>query len=118
MLDQWYIVETTIYAVGLVAFLLGREVQPRVGPLNIKIFCIIHLAVLGWAAILSVTAFQAYETGNWNAAFVAVVVFQSVYILDIILFEVSISKKSYLKKESSLTSLVYVFKSTVLLWCK
>lgn len=78
----------------MVAFLYGREVQPRFGPLNFKIFCIIHLAILGWAALLAVTAFQAYETGKGNAAFATVAVLQSVYILDIILFQVCTCKQT------------------------
>jgi hypothetical protein len=88
----------TICFLGVVAFLYGREVQPRIGPLNIKIFCVIHLAMLGWAALLTVIAFQAYVTGKGNAAFYTVAVLQSVYILDIILFQVCICMQTIFLK--------------------
>lgn len=82
---------TSSSGTGLVAFLFGREVQPKIGPLNFKIFCFIHVAVLGWTSQLIVTSYQAYESGRGNTAFFTVAALQFVYILDIILFEASLS---------------------------
>jgi len=63
-------------------------VQPQLGPLNMKVFSVVHVAFLGWATILGILVHHAFVTSSMNTSFAIVAGLQFLYILDFIVFEV------------------------------
>eukprot|EP01012_Entosiphon_sulcatum_P034276 TRINITY_DN4344_c0_g1_i1.p1 TRINITY_DN4344_c0_g1~~TRINITY_DN4344_c0_g1_i1.p1 ORF type:complete len:435 (-),score=53.89 TRINITY_DN4344_c0_g1_i1:382-1686(-) len=72
-------------------FFIGRELNPRVGPLDLKEFCELRPGLIGWTVINVGLLLKQYERdGNVNAALAAVVVFQGLYVWDSLYNEVSV----------------------------
>ncbi|XP_061407400.1 delta(14)-sterol reductase TM7SF2-like isoform X1 [Lethenteron reissneri] len=62
-------------------FVLGRELNPRMGALNVKHFCELRLGLLGWVVlVLGLVAAQARDAGTPCSALALVATFQIVYI--------------------------------------
>uniref|UniRef100_A0A0B7B1M0 Delta(14)-sterol reductase n=2 Tax=Arion vulgaris TaxID=1028688 RepID=A0A0B7B1M0_9EUPU len=69
-------------------FFIGRELNPRIGPLDLKFFCELRPGLIGWVVldwIMVVRAFQ--ETGVFPSNLVLVTVFQTLYVADALWFE-------------------------------
>ena len=70
---------------------MGRELNPRVGQFDWKIFCEMRPGLIGWVFINYCMLVKQYETyGFVTASMVLVCFFQSWYILDALWFEEAI----------------------------
>lgn len=62
-------------------FVLGRELNPRMGTLNVKHFCELRLGLLGWVVlVLGLVAAQTRDAGTPCSALALVATFQIMYI--------------------------------------
>ena len=70
-------------------FFIGRELNPRVGPLDIKFFFEMRPGLIGWVVIdwiMVVKAFQ--DSGEFPPGLTLVTLFQTLYVADALWFEV------------------------------
>ena len=70
-------------------FFVGRELNPRVGPLDLKFFCELRPGLIGWVMLNMAFAVQAHQTGNYSIALGMVIFFQTIYVADGLFFEVT-----------------------------
>lgn len=71
-------------------FFIGRELNPRVGSLDLKFFCELRPGLIGWVIMDWIMVYKAYEeTGTLPANLLLVTVFQTIYVADALWFEVS-----------------------------
>ncbi len=69
-------------------FFLGRELNPRVGSLDLKEFCELYPGLIGWVVLnLGMAHKQLQLTGAVSPSMILVNVFQAVYVLDSLVFE-------------------------------
>ncbi|RUS80561.1 hypothetical protein EGW08_011701 [Elysia chlorotica] len=69
-------------------FFIGRELNPRVGPLDLKFFCELRPGLIGWVMMDWIMVLKAYqETGTFPPNLVLVTVFQTLYVADALWFE-------------------------------
>ncbi|XP_025091880.1 lamin-B receptor-like isoform X2 [Pomacea canaliculata] len=69
-------------------FFMGHELNPRMGPLDLKFFCELRPGLIGWAILNIVFLLKAYqETGVFPPALTMVVFFQFVYVADALVYE-------------------------------
>lgn len=72
-------------------FWMGRELNPRIGSLDLKFFCELRPGLLGWVILnLGMLAKQKEVLGHVSASMVMVNVFQGLYVWDGLYFERSI----------------------------
>ncbi|ELU01125.1 hypothetical protein CAPTEDRAFT_167905 [Capitella teleta] len=71
-------------------FFMGRELNPRFGPLDLKFFCELRPGLIGWAALNWIFVYEGYATGKFTPALALVAICQTVYVLDALFFEDSI----------------------------
>lgn len=70
---------------------MGRELNPRVGPLDWKFFCELRPGLIGWVLINYCMMAKQYEMfGTVTISMVLVCAFQLVYVLDALWFEEAI----------------------------
>jgi hypothetical protein len=70
---------------------MGHELNPRVGPLDLKVFCELRPGLIGWMLLNFTFLLEAYQkTGGFPPALTMVVAFQFVYVADALWFEVGI----------------------------
>ncbi|XP_030632568.1 delta(14)-sterol reductase TM7SF2 [Chanos chanos] len=75
----------------LVEFALGREVDPRLGRIDLKHFAMVRIGFIGWAMVDLSYLLTAVETqGSPSLCLLLVVIFQFIYILDFVLDEDSV----------------------------
>lgn len=71
-------------------FFIGRELNPRIGPLDLKFFCELRPGLIGWVALDWIFVIKDYqETGTLSPNLVLVTLFQTLYVGDALWFEVS-----------------------------
>lgn len=69
-------------------FFMGRELNPRIGPLDLKEFCELYPGLIGWIVLnLAMAHKQLTETGSVSASMVLVNIFQGIYVFDALYFE-------------------------------
>lgn len=69
-------------------FYIGRELNPRIGPVDLKFFCELRPGLLGWVIInLGMLSKQREIQGYVSASMVMVNVFQGLYVWDALFFE-------------------------------
>lgn len=69
-------------------FFLGRELNPRIGSLDLKEFCELYPGLIGWVILnLGMAHKQLAMTGTISAPMVLVNIFQAIYVLDSLVFE-------------------------------
>ncbi|KAF3910189.1 hypothetical protein ABW21_db0201210 [Orbilia brochopaga] len=62
---------------------IGRELNPRIGNLDIKLFCELHPGMMGWAVLnLAFAAHQYQSIGRITDSMILVNIFQFWYIFD------------------------------------
>ncbi|CAM9605547.1 unnamed protein product [Ectocarpus sp. 6 AP-2014] len=72
-------------------FYIGRELNPRIGPLDLKCFCELRPGLLGWVVInLGMLLKQRELQGYVSSSMIMVNVFQGLYVWDGLFFERSI----------------------------
>lgn len=70
---------------------MGRELNPRIGQLDLKEFCELYPGLIGWAVINLAMAYKQHEMwGHVSASMVLVCLFQLLYVVDALWFEKSI----------------------------
>lgn len=77
--------------VGLSAmydFYIGRELNPRIGPIDLKFFCELRPGIIGWAIInLGMMSKQKQIIGYVSAPMILLNLFQGLYVWDSLFFE-------------------------------
>lgn len=69
-------------------FFIGRELNPRIGPLDLKFFCELRPGLLGWVIVnLGMLMKQREVQGYVSASMIMVNVFQGLYVWDGLFFE-------------------------------
>ncbi|CAM9130090.1 unnamed protein product [Hapterophycus canaliculatus] len=69
-------------------FFIGRELNPRIGPLDLKFFCELRPGLLGWVVInLGMLLKQKEMQGYVSASMIMVNVLQGLYVWDSLFFE-------------------------------
>lgn len=69
-------------------FYMGRELNPRIGPLDLKCFCELRPGLIGWAIInLGMLAKQRETLGYVSSPMIMVNLFQGLYVWDGLFFE-------------------------------
>ena len=69
-------------------FFLGRELNPRVGSLDLKEFCELYPGLIGWIVLnLGMAHKQVQLSGAVSPSMILVNVFQAIYVLDSLVFE-------------------------------
>ncbi|KAK3732989.1 hypothetical protein RRG08_002595 [Elysia crispata] len=69
-------------------FFIGRELNPRIGPLDLKFFCELRPGLIGWVMLDWLMVLKAYQdTGVFPPNLVLVTVFQTLYVADALWFE-------------------------------
>lgn len=69
-------------------FFMGRELNPRIGPLDLKFFCELRPGLIGWVILDWLMLVKAHETtGTFPPNLVLVTVFQTLYVADALWFE-------------------------------
>ncbi|GFN94499.1 delta(14)-sterol reductase [Plakobranchus ocellatus] len=72
-------------------FFMGRELNPRIGPLDLKFFCELRPGLIGWVLLDWLMVYKAYQdTGAFPPNLVLVSVFQTLYVADALWFEEAI----------------------------
>ncbi|BFZ12045.1 hypothetical protein BsWGS_15084 [Bradybaena similaris] len=69
-------------------FFVGRELNPRIGMLDLKFFLQLRPGLIGWIALDWIMVVKAYqETATILPSLVLVAVFQTLYVVDALWFE-------------------------------
>ena len=69
-------------------FFLGRELNPRIGSLDLKEFCELYPGLIGWAVLnLGMAHKQYMMTGSISTSMILVNLFQALYVFDSLVFE-------------------------------
>jgi len=68
-------------------FFMGRELNPRIGPLDLKFFFELRPGLIGWAVLNGCFLASAYSKGPLNPALVLVAIGQIVYVVDALVNE-------------------------------
>jgi hypothetical protein len=93
-----------IFFLGCVSYdwFMGRQLNPRFGPLDLKFFCELRPGLIGWAALNWIFVFEGYTTGKMTPALALVAIFQTLYVADALFFEVrlALSARNSLKFSS------------------
>lgn len=63
-------------------FWIGRELNPRIGDLDLKFMCELRPGLIGWSLLNWAFVTRAYETGVISPAIVLVALFESWYVAD------------------------------------
>src|SRR6218665_1903086 len=71
-------------------FYMGRELNPRIGGVDLKQFFIVNVGLLGWATLESFTLVEAFQKDLWTGTLLLVAWFHSSYLLDALLFQVNL----------------------------
>lgn len=72
-------------------FFMGRELNPRLGTLDLKEFCELYPGLTGWLVLnWAMTAHAAQREGGITMALVLVNMFQTIYVADAMWFEPAI----------------------------
>jgi len=71
-------------------FFIGRELNPRVGPVDLKFFCELRPGLIGWVMLDFVFVAEAWKTmeGSSLSALLLVVAFHVLYVADALWHEV------------------------------
>ena len=70
-------------------FFIGHELNPRIGPLDLKFFCELRPGLIGWVILDLSYLIKACELyGSPSPALVIVVIFHAFYVADALWFEV------------------------------
>ena len=70
-------------------FYMGRELNPHVGPLDLKFFCELRPGLLAWAVLDLCYVVEQWQTqGRVEASLLMVVTCQLLYVGDALYFEV------------------------------
>lgn len=69
-------------------FFMGRELNPRLGPLDLKFFCEMRPGLIGWTLINWIFVHEAYVASRLTPALVLVAAFQTLYVADALFYEV------------------------------
>jgi len=68
-------------------FFIGRELNPRIGPVDLKEFCELYPGLIGWTLLNLANAHKQLKTTN---SMIMVNIFHFVYVLDALVHEPSI----------------------------
>ena len=72
-------------------YFIGRELNPRVGGFDLKVFCELTPGLIGWLLLDLGFAHKQYQmTGAVSPAMGLVCVFQALYVVDALWFEPAI----------------------------
>ena len=70
-------------------FFMGHELNPRIGPLDLKVFCELRPGLIGWMMLNLAFLYEAFEkTGTFPPNLTLAVFFQFIYVADCMWFEV------------------------------
>ena len=67
----------------------GRELNPRLGQVDLKMFFVMNVGFVSWALIDSLVVYEAYRNNKLNATLLVVALFQLIFIVDALLFQAS-----------------------------
>ena len=68
---------------------MGRELNPRIGPVDLKFFCELRPGLIGWVILDLCFIFEAYEVhGYIPGALLFIVAFHTLYVADALWYEV------------------------------
>lgn len=77
--------------VAVYDFFIGRELNPRIGSFDLKVFCELRPGLIGWAMVNVGMMMKQYELkGHVTAPMVLVCAFQFLYVWDALYFEKAI----------------------------
>lgn len=68
-------------------FYNGRELNPRLDNLDLKFFFTTNIGVIGWETLILLIVLEAYKKTLWTGNLLLVATFQSIYVLDYVLFQ-------------------------------
>ena len=69
---------------------MGHELNPRIGPLDLKLFFDLRMSMISWLVINLCFVLKATQDKNGcPPALIAVTIFQGLYVADALWFEVS-----------------------------
>eukprot|EP00301_Raphidiophrys_heterophryoidea_P023405 c7311_g1_i1.p1 GENE.c7311_g1_i1~~c7311_g1_i1.p1 ORF type:complete len:441 (-),score=90.12 c7311_g1_i1:69-1391(-) len=72
-------------------FFIGRELNPRIGSFDLKVFCELRPGLIGWAVINLAMAFHQHSiSGSVSAPMILVNMFQGLYVWDALINEKAI----------------------------
>jgi len=78
-------------------FFVGRELNPRVGALDIKVFALLRMGLISWVALNAIYLMRHYkDNGSIPLAPALIAAFQVFYVLDALWFEVSSRLSCYI----------------------
>jgi len=69
---------------------MGKELNPRIGPLDLKFFCELRPGLIGWTMLNMAFLAEAYNTNTFTPAMGMVAFFQAFYVADGLFFEPAI----------------------------
>ncbi len=70
-------------------FFMGHELNPRIGPVDLKFFCELRPGLIGWVMLDLCFLAEAYETsGRIPGGLLLIVGFHTLYVADALWFEV------------------------------
>eukprot|EP00744_Colponema_vietnamica_P015145 GILI01021233.1.p1 GENE.GILI01021233.1~~GILI01021233.1.p1 ORF type:complete len:435 (-),score=79.14 GILI01021233.1:236-1540(-) len=69
---------------------VGRELNPRIGNLDLKFMLELRPGLIGWSLINWAYVCRAAQDGTWTPAIILVAIFESLYILDGLLIEAGV----------------------------
>lgn len=69
-------------------FWIGRELNPRTGPLDWKLMCELRPGLIGWSILNWAFVCKSVELGTVTPSIVFIALFESMYVLDGLLLEV------------------------------
>lgn len=74
--------------IAIYDFFIGRELNPRIGSLDLKEFCELYPGLIGWAALNLAMAHKQYSTtSHVSISMILVNLFQGIYVFDALYYE-------------------------------
>lgn len=79
--------------------LIGRYLNPRIWKLDVKMFFIFNIALLGHLAVCAVTFIEAYQREKLNTAMIIMGLYSTILFLQYIVFQTSLVNSMYTMHE-------------------
>lgn len=89
-------------------FFVGRELHPRLGPVDLKFF-IMRYGIICWVTMNALFLWKSYAVGSLTPALVFVVLMQLLYALDYVWHEGIIANNFEMKQAGFGFNLIFVF---------
>jgi len=86
-------------------FFMGRELNPRVGPIDLKFFCELRPGLIGWIMLDFSFIAEVVAIGQFpSAALLLATAFHALYVADALFHEVSCASHLYVTFQLFVTS--------------